>query len=485
MHILSVFFSMLNFISSSNDTSFVKFHIEVEAQGANFISIHPANESLYDTSLFNQLQHIKFQKAIDIKLPLVESTFISIQINKEIYFPFVVNQNDSISLHAKRDVKDNRPNYKYQLSGSDHLAHEMYRNSFYPPGRNFGFFSDLSKKAKTYSEYYTLSKFFIDSLVNIWDSLRAKNLVTEKTYTLYVADIKGILYNEAIKKMASVKTDTTWQNYRKWLNIRDVMCYQGDAANRILLKTLYGSRLYESYLRNILLEDDAVKDTLLKSSDLGFYYYYDSSIREQAWGEELWILKKLYPNSATKSDIRELDAFRAYYPESYYLKRISQFQDSVLRERKALTEKIDIHDESYQAMSDIFSNLNGRYFFIDVWATWCGPCIQEFSYFTRISNFLFNKKIGEVFFSIDRESDGSKWKKFINDQHIVGSHFLISEKVQIELLALLSKNEPQSALSIPRYLLYDKVLNKYYIDLPRPSSGEVLETFIDDILQKK
>lgn len=69
------------------------------------------------------------------------------------------------------------------------------------------------------------------------------------------------------------------------------------------------------------------------------------------------------------------------------------------------------------------------------------------------------------------------WKQFIKGQHI-------TEKVQKEILVILSRDQSQSALSIPRYLLYDKLLHKYYIDLPRPSSGEALELFIEDILQK-
>lgn len=485
MHLLSVIFSAFHTIVLTCDTTPIKIHIEIEGQSVNVIRLQPPNESLYDTTMFNNFPTIKGGKVFDFKYQLKQSSFLSIVINNELYIPYVLSPKDSISIKIKRIPNSNYPQYEYQFSGSNSVAQQIYRKKFYPPGRNFAYFADLSKKVKTYSDYYISSKKYIDSLTSVWDSLRALHLLTEDSYKLYTADTKGILYNGAIRKIASVKTDSSWGSYLKWVNIRNVMFYHGNASNPILLKTPFAVFLYETYLKNILREDDAITDTLIKSADIGYYYYFDSLYREQSWGRMLWILKKQFPNSTSKADLLDFKVFQSYYPHSVYVKNILQFQDSVLRERKALTDTINIKNESHQTLNDIFSSLTGRYFFIDIWATWCGPCIQEFNYFTRVSKFMFSKNIKEVFFSIDRETDRALWNKFINDQHITGNHFLIAEKVQKELLTILSRDQSQSALSIPRYLLYDKLLNKYYIDLPRPSSGEALELFIEDILKKK
>ncbi len=62
-----------------------------------------------------------------------------------------------------------------------------------------------------------------------------------------------------------------------------------------------------------------------------------------------------------------------------------------------------------------------------------------------------------------------------------GQHFIVSEKIQNELLKILVSNNAGTSLFIPRYLFYDKDNHKYYPE-PRPSSGIILEHEIEKIL---
>jgi thiol-disulfide isomerase/thioredoxin len=128
--------------------------------------------------------------------------------------------------------------------------------------------------------------------------------------------------------------------------------------------------------------------------------------------------------------------------------------------------------------------MQGRYFFIDIWATWCMPCIQEFNYYTSISKYLNSVNITKVFLSVDEKTDTQKWKDFIDDQHLAGYHFIINDTIQKQLFNIISKEKPESSFFIPQYLLYDKITDTFSIDLPRPSTGSVLQLVLDNILKE-
>ena len=47
------------------------------------------------------------------------------------------------------------------------------------------------------------------------------------------------------------------------------------------------------------------------------------------------------------------------------------------------------------------SSLKGKYVYIDVWATWCGPCKQELPYFKEVADAYKGRNMYFVGLSID------------------------------------------------------------------------------------
>jgi thiol-disulfide isomerase/thioredoxin len=421
----------------------------------------------------------------DFKIPFNSSSFFAIRFNNELLLPLAAKAGDSIAIKAERTQKGTYAEYKLNFTASNSEANTIYFNRFYPAGKNLGFFDDLPKLSLTYTDYYVSSKNYIDSITYVWDSLYIHKKITEDIYKLYVAETKGTLYDVSIRRLSKVSPkDSGWSSYTKWLQIKHVMYFNGDASNPLHLKTYTGKQLYNNYLNNILREDDNINDSLLKKSSMGYFYYYDTSYREKAWGSKL-----LYLNffGGLKGDVDKIDlaAFKLYYPNSSYLSQIKNSQDSIINERKALHLPINIIMDEFGSLEDIMNSINGRYLFIDVWATWCLPCTQEFKNYTRLSEFLMKNDIKGIFLSIDRKKDSDKWVNYIKSEHLGGEHFLINENIQNELLKVISEGKSDNTFSIPRYLMYDKLAKKYYIDLPRPSSGIVLESIISDILNRK
>ncbi len=116
-------------------------------------------------------------------------------------------------------------------------------------------------------------------------------------------------------------------------------------------------------------------------------------------------------------------------------------------------------------------DLKGKYTYIDVWATWCGPCIKEIPDLKRIEKEYHGKNINFLSISIDASKDYDKWKKMIVDKELGGIQLMADKAAQSKFL------KDYFITSIPRFILIDpdgKIVDKH---APRPSSSELIELF--------
>lgn len=105
----------------------------------------------------------------------------------------------------------------------------------------------------------------------------------------------------------------------------------------------------------------------------------------------------------------------------------------------------------------------GKYVYIDVWATWCGPCKSQIPYLQAIEKKLESKNIAFVSLSID--SDKVAWESSVKTGEVTGNQFLIGEDNAFKTAYNIN--------SIPRFILLDpegKVLNANMI---RPSDKDL------------
>jgi thiol-disulfide isomerase/thioredoxin len=54
---------------------------------------------------------------------------------------------------------------------------------------------------------------------------------------------------------------------------------------------------------------------------------------------------------------------------------------------------------------------------INVWATWCVPCVEEFPGLVSISRRLANRDFEVITISVDDPKDGAKVKQFLEREH--------------------------------------------------------------------
>ena len=126
--------------------------------------------------------------------------------------------------------------------------------------------------------------------------------------------------------------------------------------------------------------------------------------------------------------------------------------------------------ENYKGGKTSLESLKGKYVYIDVWATWCGPCIAEIPFLKSVEETYHGKNIEFVSISIDRAKDHDKWKKFVADKELGGIQLFADNDWNSQFVKDFQIN------GIPRFILIGPNGEIVNADAPRPSSPELSKT---------
>lgn len=124
------------------------------------------------------------------------------------------------------------------------------------------------------------------------------------------------------------------------------------------------------------------------------------------------------------------------------------------------------------------TDLKGKVVYVDVWATWCGPCIEEIPDSKKMQKeFEGNTDIEFLNVSIDR--DKAAWKKFLlEDKTWKGLHLHQQEE------EINSFWKAYKMAGVPTYILIDQDGKIVNAKASRPSEGKIKDQ-IDSLLNKK
>ena len=121
----------------------------------------------------------------------------------------------------------------------------------------------------------------------------------------------------------------------------------------------------------------------------------------------------------------------------------------------------------------LLSSFKGKNIYLDCWATWCGPCIQESPAFAVLSEKYKDKDI--VFIQLSTDNSRKTWLSYLKQKESVVTQF---NSVDNEGLRV-----NWQVKYIPRFILIDKEFNIVESFAPRPSDPEITE-HLDALLAK-
>lgn len=120
-------------------------------------------------------------------------------------------------------------------------------------------------------------------------------------------------------------------------------------------------------------------------------------------------------------------------------------------------------------------DLKGKYVYVDVWATWCGPCKREIPSLKLLTKDYENKDIEFVSISIDEVKDKNKWLSMLDDKEMEGIQIFADKDWKSDFVTAYAIE------GIPRFILIDKEGNIVSADVERPSNP-LLREKLDQLL---
>ncbi len=130
-----------------------------------------------------------------------------------------------------------------------------------------------------------------------------------------------------------------------------------------------------------------------------------------------------------------------------------------------------VNYENHKGGTTSLSDLKGKYVYIDVWATWCGPCKKEIPSLKKVEKQYHGKNIEFVSISIDDEGLHDAWRKMVTDKELGGIQLLADNNFKSKFV------QDYKIRGIPRFILIDPDGNVVDANAPRPSSPKLIELF--------
>ncbi len=104
----------------------------------------------------------------------------------------------------------------------------------------------------------------------------------------------------------------------------------------------------------------------------------------------------------------------------------------------------------------------GKYVYIDMWATWCGPCQKELPYLKKLEAKYKGRNI--VFVGLSIDADKAKWEERVKSGALCGTQIYIGRGTKFQ--------SDYRIAGIPRFILLDPQGRIVNPDMTRPSSED-------------
>ena len=304
------------------------------------------------------------------------------------------------------------------------------------------------------------------------------------------------VYNKTYSKTISVNEDGSFSDTLK-VEKGKYTFYDGNEATTLFLEN--------GYELNMTLDTEMFDETIVYTgigSENNNYIAQENLFIEQSLDGDFDILSSAELKAAldgAKGKISEfidnaegIDTMITNSSREQLNGTIRSYQNyfggiAKLREEfpKGSTSPVFENYENYKGGSTSLSDLKGKYVYVDVWATWCGPCKVEIPYLKELEAEYHDKNIAFVSMSIDDdkrhkgswETAHAAWKKFVEARELTGIQIYAPKGWESDFVKAFKVGNS----GIPRFILIDPEGNVVDPSAPRPSNPrlkELLETLI-------
>ena len=178
------------------------------------------------------------------------------------------------------------------------------------------------------------------------------------------------------------------------------------------------------------------------------------------------------------------------YPNSHYIQYLTPVIRPIADAMDGKPEDLDFLESTYlidnqdsiKTIDHLLSIFRGKVVYVDLWATWCAPCKEEFRYKRDLENFARGKNIEKLYISIDKADKNQAWEDAIGFYNLTGHHIRASPTLIADIRSRFAIDNT-GAFTIPRYLIVDSEGKIAVPDAKRPSERDALYEQIKPFLK--
>lgn len=402
----------------------------------------------------------------------------------------IVAPGDKVKVNITADAQGH-PQVAYE--GSNAAGHQFFNSLDRPsifdvnnPYRLDSNFTDIKHKIQ--------SK--MDRELQALKDLRDKGEIDEAYDTLAETDIRYYYAASLTDAMCSKyyysavvhKENNTLALFKEkygeaWGQAFSSMPLQSDKALASEYFRDYARIYYEWYLgqfapdkSGLLPSDTAGMTSLRKSERLHILNYsiIDRNFKDSTaeYLKAVYLHYTMARNTYEESLLTIYKKFRQQYPKSRYRSFLKAGAEKILVFQKTKDAGFTPEQqflpgyENINSLTALRKALKNGPYYIDIWATWCGPCKQEFKFNASLTALLREYNVKPLYLSIDKDSDDEDWKNMVKYYKLPGVHLRANDRLRKDITKQLEKDH---VFGIPRYLIINKEGRIVNNDAKRPS----------------
>lgn len=381
----------------------------------------------------------------------------------------------------------------------DQAAYKLYLK----PGGKYSIAVDITNKDDEGNYNVSGSNVKENLLIkNYVNKLQKHYLIAEKLYSFATYEEYGNFINTIVdplqKELLETKNPGFIASYKTRIKqewIFNNFLYEFTAKEKVIksngdVSKYNGDPQYDAFLKSVTWTSTDPK--LFTNIGQNFIFFLMGPYKDIDMVEILKTLNKVVPHQGARNEIAttvmkdfysrggtgDFDAAFAFYKKICTDESSVAVIDKARIRAKALLKGAPALDfEMKDSSGKVFklSDFKGKAVYIDVWATWCAPCIKETPHFKAlVEKYKGDNRI--EFISVSVDSDKNAWNKMISKDSHEWKQLIVDNNLKSDLCVQYGID------MIPRFLLFDKEGRVVNATAPHPSDSEFIIEEINNIL---
>ena len=221
---------------------------------------------------------------------------------------------------------------------------------------------------------------------------------------------------------------------------------------------------WANYVMKDLGEDDITRE-------IRFFKEYKGKIKNvearKFLAKNLSFTLRMEPGRFNDSTCTEyIEAIRGFCPECQELIDDCSAAWTAYGNTRPGADMPDMEMFSPDGTEVLLSSLFGKVLYIDMWATWCGPCVRETPYMAALAERMKDRD-DILCISVSTDNTDEPWQESLSNAHPDWPQYRIKPKSMDEF------GKKMNISFIPRFIIVDKDGKIFDADAIRPSDSDI------------